>query len=543
MKNIVTYLIIPLALLSNISSNACTVIVAGKKATVDGSVLVSHSDGGADCRLRIIPGSTFPKGAMSPIYWGMQDIRPMDSLGKVIGYIPQADKTFTYIHSALPHINEHQLAIGESTLSQREELKFKFGEGDQIMTVEQAQLLALQRCSTAYDAVKLIGHLMEEYGFLPSCVDESEALAIADVNEVWIFEVFGVGAWKKSSGTPGCLWAAKRIPDDHVAMIPNWSTIKEIDTLRNDCMASPNYKQFAIDKGWYNPSSNEPFIWQKAYAPIPREWSTSRFWLFYSTYDPNSSKYPDRKLKSPFDGMNPYVQYVEELGMYPFSVKPTKQISVQDIFAFFRSTFEGTIYDMTSDPDWYIPGSDGKMTLSPLATPFPTREMQKLLDLNWRRNVSRGGFGMVAQLRGWLPSSIGGVYWVYLDNQFVSPFVPIYAGVTKINPLYQTYDPKAYSDKSARWAYDFVDNLMYLRWQDAWQDVKPVRDALENATFTEMVELEKKALELHKKNPEKAKELLTSYVWKRMNQNVAAYVELRNLLITKYTNNKQGINF
>ncbi|MHC1703163.1 MAG: dipeptidase [Tenuifilaceae bacterium] len=524
--------------------NACTVIVAGKKATVDGSVLVSHSDGGVDCRLRVIPRMKYPKRTMAPVYWGIQDIRPsMDSLGKIIGYIPQVEETYSYIHSALPHINEYQLAIGESTLSQREELKFKMGEGDQIMTVEQAQLFALQRCKTALEAVKLIGQLMEEYGFLPSCVDESEALAIADANEVWIFEVFGVGAWKKSSGKPGCLWAAIRVPDDHVAMIPNWSTIKQIDTTRNDCMASPNYKQFAIDKGWYDPAKGEPFVWQKVYAPIAREWATARFWLFYSTYAPNLAKYPERKLKSPFDGMNPYVQYVEDLDLYPFSVKPVNQISFKDIFSFFRSTFEGTIYDMTSDPDWYIPGPDGKMTLSPLATPFPTRDMQKLLDLNWRRNVSRGGFGMVAQLRSWLPPSIGGIYWVYLDNQFVSPFVPIYAGVTKINPLYQTYDPKKYSDKSARWAYDFVDNLMYLKWQDAWKDVKPVRDSLESATFIEMEALEKKALELSKKNPEKAKELITDYVWKKMDQSVDAYVKLRYLLLTKYTNNKQGINF
>lgn len=531
--------------LSSISNSiSCTIIVAGKKATVDGSVLVSHSDGGNDCRLRVIPRMTFAKGTMAPVYWGIQDIRPsLDSLGKIIGYIPQVEHTYSYIHSALPHINEFQLAIGESTLSQREELKFKMEEGEQIMTVEQAQLFALQRCKKAIEAVKLIGQLMEEYGFLPSCVGESEALAIADPEEVWIFEVFSVGPWKKSSGKPGCLWAARRIPDENVAMVPNWSTIKEIDTTQNDCMASPNYKQFAIDKGWYNPSSGEPFIWQKVYAPTLREWATSRFWLFYSTYDTDNSKYPNRTLKSPFDGMNPYVQYVEDVDLYPFSVKPVRKISFQDIFAFFRSTFEGTIYDMTSDPDWYIPGPEGKMVLSPIATPFPTRDMQKLLDLNWRRNVSRGGFGMVAQLRGWLPPSIGGVYWVYLDNEFVSPFVPIYAGVTKINPLYQTYNPKAYSEKSARWAYDFVDNMMYLKWQDAWKDVKPVRDSLESATFTEMVDLEKKALELNKKNPEKAKELLTEYVWKKMDQSVDAYTKLRYLLLTKYTNNKQGINF
>ena len=147
------------------SSSACTIIVAGKKATTDGSVLVSHSDGGADCRLRVIPRLTFPKGTMAPVYWGIQDIRPMDSLGKVIGYIPQVEHTYSYIHSSLPHINEFQLAIGESTLSQRDELKFEMKDGEQIMTVEQAEIFALQRCTKARDAVILIGKLMEEYWF------------------------------------------------------------------------------------------------------------------------------------------------------------------------------------------------------------------------------------------------------------------------------------------------------------------------------------------------------------------------------------------
>lgn len=525
-------------------SDACTVIVAGKNATTDGSVLVSHSDGGADCRIRVIPRMTFPEGAKAPVYWGIQDVkRPLDDFGDVIGYIPQVKETFSYIHSALPHINEHQLAIGESTMSQREAMKFKREESDQIMTVGQAEIFALQRCSTAVEAVKLIGSLMEEYGFLPSCLGESECLAIADPDEVWLFEVFGVGKWEKNSGKPGAVWAAKRIPDDHVAMVPNWSTIKHIDTTSKDCMASPNYKQFAIDKGWYNTKSGKPFHWQKTYSPIPREWATGRFWLFYSTYAPNYTKYPDRELKSPYYAQNPYVQYVEDLDLYPFSVKPKEKISYKDIIAFQRSVFKRTIYDMTSDPDWYIIGEDGKAKLSPLATPFPTKAMRKLLDINWRRNVAKGGFGMVAQLRSWLPDAIGGVYWVYEDNEFVGPYVPVYTGVTKINPLYKTYDPDKFSHKSARWAYDFVDNLLYLKWQEAWKDVKPVRDSLESATGQEMKVLEEKVLNIYKKDPGKAKELLTEFSWKKMDQYVDAYVKLRYKLLQKYTNNKQGINF
>ncbi|MDA3780150.1 MAG: C69 family dipeptidase [Bacteroidales bacterium] len=529
----------------SIKSEGCTIIVVGKKASKDGSVIVSHSDGGKDCRLHVVPRMTFPEGTKAPIFWGIQDIdKEIDNYGEIIGYLPQVRETYSYIHSALPHINEFQLAIGESTMSQREELKFNRLDGEQIMTVEQAEIFALQRCKTAREAVELIGKLMSEYGFLPSCVGESEALAIADPNEAWIFEVFSVGSdWKKESGEPGAIWAAQRVPDDHTCMIPNWSTIKQINTKSNNFIVSKNYKQVAIDKGWYNPKSGKPFIWQKAYAPIVREWATSRFWKFYSTYAPDYTEYPKRELHSPFDGLNDYVQYVEDIEMYPFSVQPNKKISVKDVMAFQRSVFEGTIYDMTEDPDWYVPGKDGKMHKSPIATPFPTKDMQKLLDINNRRNVSRGGFGMVAQLRSWLPDAIGGIYWVYEDNEYVSPYVPIYAGVQAINPLYKNYDPNKYDENSARWVYDFVDNLLYLKWQDAWQDVKPVRDSLENKIFNEIPEVDKKALALYNENPEKAKEYLTKYTWNKMDELVKEYRKLRYELLVKYTNNNQGINF
>jgi dipeptidase len=402
-------------------------------------------------------------------------------------------------------------------------------------------VFALQRCKTSREAVKLITSLVEKYGFLPSCGPESEALCIADPNEAWVLEVFSVGkGWTPESGKSGALWAAQRVPDDHVTMIPNWSIIKEIDLSKPDeFMASKNYMQVAVDHGWYDPKSGKPFIWQDVYSPVPREWAVSRFWLFYSTVAP-SGKWPNKKLTNPYKGYDSYHQNLEPLSTYPFSIKPEKKLSVRDVIAFQRSVFKGTIYDMTSDKDWLVPDREGKLIKSPLTTPFPTKPMRELLDITWRRNVSRGGYGMVAQLRSWLPPAIGGVYWYYLDNQYVSTYVPIYAGVREISPLYKTYDPDKFSEKSARWAIDFVDNLLYLRWQDAEKDLHDLRDPLENEFFTKQAEIDEKALTLYKKSPKKAEKFLTSYTWKSMERVVAMYKKLRNLLISRYTNNKQG---
>jgi dipeptidase len=146
----------------------------------------------------------------------------------------------------------------------------------------------------------------------------------------------------------------------------------------------------------------------------------------------------------------------------------------RDVMAFQRSTFEETIYDKTEDFDWYVPDGEGGIKKSPLATPFPSKEMRELLDINNRRNVARpqGFYGMIAQLRNWLPDPIGGIYWVFLDNAYTSACVPIYAGTQEIAACYKNFDPTQYSNKSACWAIDFVDNLLYLKWQEAVQDDK-----------------------------------------------------------------------
>jgi len=520
---------------------ACTDIIVGKKATVDGSVITSHTDACENSRLHVVPAGVFEKGTMAPVYYGIQDPeRPQHDYGEIIGYIPQAESTYAYFHSGYSQMNEHQLAIGESTTSQKEELKVNLDTGKQIMTIEQAMIFALQRCRKAKDAIRLITSLVDKYGFLPSCGDESETLCIADPDEAWVLEVFSVGPdWDPESGEPGALWAARRVPDDHITIVPNWSIIREIDLNRPDeYMASQNYMQVAIDHGWYDPESGEPFIWQEIYAPIPREWAISRLWLFYATFAPSHKEWPNKWLDEPYKNYDPYHQFLEPISIYPFSAKPDKKLSVQDIIVFQRSVFEGTIYDMTADTDWLIPDGEGSMMKSPLTTPFPTPDMRNLLDITFRRNVSKGGYGMIAQLRGWLPDPIGGVYWFYVDNQYVSTYVPIYAGVRKIHPSYREYDPEKYSGSSVRWAVDFVDNLLYLKWQEAIIDVREVRDPLEAGFFAERETVDSEALELYGKDPVKAREFLTEYTCERMASVIQMYSELRDLLITKYSNNR-----
>jgi len=544
---VATVLLVPARRLhaDSYEQEGCTVIGVGRNATVDGSVITSHTDCCSECRIQVIPGRTYPKGSMAPVHWGMvyfgaEDDRktlPLGDFGKVIGHIPQVERTFTYFHTGYSQMNEKQLAIGESTCSQRTELDVPFIEGltRQIMTIEQAQVFALERCSTAREALRLIAGLVEKYGFLPSC-GGSEALCIADPRELWVMEICSVGSeWTPESGKPGAIWAARRVPDDHVVVIANHFRIREVDLKDPDVLASPNYMKEAVDRGWYDPKSGRPFVWQEAYTPAIREGSLSRMWLIMSTLAPSFKAWPKRALNDAAGPGTLYAQPIEGAAFYPFSVKPDKKVSVQDVIGFQRSAFENTIYDMTWDPAWMVPAGGGKSEKSPMASPFISPDMERVLHIRHHRTIATQGYGMVAQLRSWLPDAVGGIYWFYVDNPFVSPYVPVYAGVTDVSPLYKTYDFREFSEDSARWAVDFVEKLMLLHWQPAVKDLRAARDPVEKGFFAEQAAVDAKVQELAKADAAGAARYLTELTVSRMEKLVNLYRDLRKKLLTKYS--------
>jgi len=529
------FLVILILLLITTSSFACMDVVVGKNATVDGSVITSHTvDGWYDANynsrnIHVVPGQIFPEGAMLDIYYGMLGDELDPNLPVKIGEIPQAKETFTYFHDAYCHGNEFQLLISESTIGQKEELTTFVGE-KAIMTIEQLTAIALQRTKTAREAIKLMGELGEKYGFLPSCAGMGESLNVSDPEEAWVFEIFSVGVgWDPKSGQSGAVWAAQRVPDDELVCVPNISRIREIDLSNQDYfMASDNYMQLAIDHGWYDQASGKPFIWQEAYTPLLGGWSLSNDWIYirlhlvYSWAAPSQEWDPHRDTTT-----------------YPFSIKPEKKVSVMDIIELQRSTLSGTVFDMEANPAWLIPGPDGKCVKSPFATPFVDSGTRKLLNIPYYRPAAREGcsFGVVTQARNWLPDPIGGVIWFYFDNPATSIHVPIYVGVQEIPDSWSTFNRTQFSLESDRWAYMLADDLVNRRYQDAILDLREVRDPLQAKFFANQEAVEKKALELYNEDPMKAKQFLTEYTHETMAKATKAYWDLNWKLIAKYTNN------
>lgn len=515
-------------------SFACTDVVVGRDASVDGSVMTCHTADGAyyDAQIRFIPGQKFAAGAKADVF---RNIIAEERGGPVkIGEIPQVEQTYGYFHVGYPAMNEHRVAIGETTIGQKEVLKTVQNGGKAIMTIEQLEVFALQRAKTAREAVAVLGELSYKYGLLPSCGTEGECLTVTDPDEAWIFHAFSTGfGWTPESGKPGSVWAAQRVPDDEVVVVPNIARIRFIDPKdTKNFMVSDNYMQHAIDNGLYDPKSGAPFDFQAAYTPATGndDWALSSMWVRNRLYTIHKALAPSREW-------DPYAP----VNSYPFSIKPEKKLSVRDVMGFIRSYHKGSVFDMSENSVWLVPDKDGKMQKSPLATPFPTRLQRQLLNIPYSRpiGVVTCAYSWVSQMRKDLPEPVGGVMWFGFDNPAHTVYVPVYTGTRDTKDTWKgPFDRDKFSFDSAQWAFMLQDDVVNWRYQEAIKDLEAVRGPLEDEFFAKQPEIEKQAAELYKKDPAEATKFLTKYTIECMEKAEKAWWELNFTSIAKYINNR-----
>ncbi|MBO4402403.1 MAG: C69 family dipeptidase, partial [Bacteroidales bacterium] len=370
------------------SWDECTTITVGKKASSDGSVRTSHTDDSHRSRtdISVVPAQRHAKGEMVTMTrrtWSKRN--PMPSYqDDSIGVIPQVPYTYKYFNTAYPCLNEHQLAIGESTIGGRATLKSDSG----LIECQNLCALLMQRCRTAREAIRTADTLTRKYGWR----DAGECLTIADPNEVWHLEIYGPG-----KGNRGALWVAQRVPDDHIAVNANASTIKEINPADTDYfLCSENIYSLALDSGWWK--EGEPFQFCYVYAPESRTMIACR-----------------RREWRVFDLLAPSLKLDPNMENYPFSVKPDHPVSMADMMRVFKDYYEGTEYDLRKNIT--VAGKDGKVEISPLANPFMGVDELKLHKVNggWHQYGERciavrfTVYGTIIQCRDWLPDEIGGL--------------------------------------------------------------------------------------------------------------------------------------
>lgn len=437
-------LLIALFYISRLS--ACTNLIVGKKASADGSVMVTYSDDsfGKYGYLCHFPAGVHEKGAMKAVYdWETR---------KYLGEIPEAPQTFQVVGN----INEFQLCICESTFGGREELC----QANGIMDYGNLIYTSLQRCKSAREAIQLMDKLAQEYGYFST----GESFSICDKNEAWIMEMIG-----KGKNSKGAVWVAVRIPDDCISGHANQSRITTFALNDKDnCLYSQDVISFAREKGYFS-GKDEDFSFREAYDPIDFNGirhCDARIWSFFRKFDLGMDEYL------------PYIDGDKSASNLPLYIHVDHKVSLRELKNAMRDHYEGTMLDMTSD----IGAGGWLMPYRPSPNNFTDANGTRLFH---ERPIAtqQTAFTLVSQLRDWLPDAVGGLMWFGADDSNMIAFVPVYCSVNQIPTAFarETSNATDFNMKSAYWLCNLVSNFVYPRYSAMMPDLRKVQKELEDS--------------------------------------------------------------
>lgn len=500
-KALATSLFTGLALfVANTDTEACTSFLVGKKASADGSAFITYNqdDYGMFGRLQYLPAGKHAAGEMRKIVDG--------DTNHYMGEIPEAP----YTYAVTGFINEHQLAITETTFGGRSELADPKG----IIDYTSLMTIALQRARTAREAIRVMTTLVQQYGY----ASEGESFSIADPNEVWILEMIGKGPHEK-----GAVWVAVRIPDDCIACHANQSRIHKFNLKdKHNVMYAKDVISFARKRGFFNGKDTD-FSFANAYAPADFgaiRYCETRVWSFYNKW---------------VNGMDKYLDYVDgkHIGKaepMPLYFKPKQQLSLQDVMNSMRDHYEGTPFDITKD------AGAGPYEAPYRPTPL-TWECEGKKYFNERPISTQQTAGTyVIQLRATMPNAVGGVLWFGNDDPNMVAYTPIYCCVSKVP---ECYNPKEANDvtfswNSAFWVENWVSNMTYPRYSQLFPSLEAARQEIEGDYIAQQSQVEIKAQTLLAQDPARAKAYLTDYSVQCANNMLARWKKLGEYLIVKY---------
>ena len=504
-KQIKTIALAAIMSASAMEASACTNLIVGKKASVDGSVLVSYNadDYGMFGHLCHYPAGTHKKGEMRKIFdW---------DTGEYHGEIPEAPVTYNVIGN----INEFQLSIGETTYGGREEMVDTTG----ILDYGSLIYVTLQRAKTAREAISVMTSLVEKYGYC----SEGETFSICDPNEAWIMEMMGTGP-----GSKGVVWVAMRIPDNAICAHANQSRIGKFDMKdKKNVLYSKNVISYARKMGWFT-GKDADFSWKNTYARPDfsgRRFCDARVWSFFNHYQKGFDRYLPWAL-----GKDPNAEDM------PLWIIPDRKLSVHDVEMGMRDHYEGTALALDTTN---VGGGIYQMPYRP--TPLQFKVDGKTYFNERPISTQQTAFSFVSQLRSWMPREIGGVIWFGNDDANMVAYTPVYCGNTVQPECYNTpgADAVTFSDKNAFWVCNWVSNMVYPRYSQIFPELQTLRDSLEASYFAQQADFEKKAMNLYATDKQAALRMLNDYSVEKAQQMLAEWKNLAIRIIVKY--NDMGV--
>ncbi|TMW65833.1 hypothetical protein Poli38472_003598 [Pythium oligandrum] len=535
------------------AQDRCTAILVGAKASTTNAPMTTHTNDCSSCDYRIIkvPQQTHAPDAVHEVTLVSFDYPRYvgnargpeythEKLDKrfynwtdtpVIGTIPEVNTTYAYIDGAYGIINEHQVAIGESTCGARFYSKPATQGGDALFDVTELSRIALQRSTTAREAIQIMGDLGVKYGYYGAewegdgvYGEAGEALTVTDTTEAWMFHILPDDTGKSA------IWAAQRVPDDHISAVANQFVIHELELNNTDFfMASPNIHEVAIRNNLWSPDSGEAFDFTRIFSQ-PRDeghqyYSTRRVWRVFTLADPGLD-------------LSPYTD-VYSSG-YPFSVKTAQKLSPHDIMRFQRDHYEGTPFDMTKgapggpygNPDRYDPGMNGDLTEKDIASGHFERAI----------SIFRTSYSFVSVLD---PSNPDNAFlWFGQYSPHSTVYVPVFTKVDKTPSFYSKSSLLAYDRDSSFWTFALVGNWVSRFYKYAHPFVEKVQlDIEDSAEKLQGVVLQEAAQVKASQGEAAMREFLTDQSTLFASQSQKAFSVLFEYLVTAFHDGYQFSNF
>lgn len=527
MNNLLKLILISLFFAFSTLSQACTNYLVTKGASADGSTMVSYA---ADSHIRYgelywRPAADWPAGTMVTLY----DRGTAEPLGQ----IPQVAHTYQVIG----FMNEHQVAIGETTFDGRSELFDSTG----VVDYGSLMFLALQRSKTAREAIRVMGELVEKFGYAST----GESFSIGDPNEVWIMELIGKGtrmtldkkSGKSHNADKGAVWVAIRIPDGYISAHANHARITTFPADNGKTsISSKNFKlinnpeveviyahdviSFARAKGYFKGSDAE-FSFSDVYAPL--DFGAARFcelrvWAMFNHVNSQMQQYFD------------YAAGAINKERMPLYIIPDRKLTARDLMQFKRDYLQGTDLDMSKDAGAGPFGSPYRWR--PLTWEYEGQEY-----FNERVTATQQtGFSFIAQMRSWMPDPVGGIFWFGVDDATSTVYMPFYCGITEVPYCVAegNGDMLTYAENAAFWVFNRVAQFKYLFYNRVMPDLVKVQDELETRFASEIHDIDNKAAELWKTDQKAALETITRYSANTAQQTVDRWRKLGEFLLVKY---------
>ena len=455
-----------LAALMMVSSDAiaCTNFLCSKGSTTDGSTTITYA---ADShtrygQLRYHPATDHAPGEMLKLYdYGSLQYRIS---------IPQPAHTYNVVG----FINEHQLAIGETTWGGRAELEHGNANG-----IDYGNLIyvTLQRARNCREAIQVMHELVSQYGYASG----GESFSLCDPNEVWIYEIIDKG------DELGAVWVARRIPEGYVCGHANQARITtfpiEAKNVKKDhraissknfrylyesdveCVYSADVITFARKNGWFS-GKDEEFSFADTYNPLTFSGVRACDARVYAMF---------RRVNASMVAYEDYAMGWNNENRMPLWIEPDQKLSVHDVMELMRDHYEGTPMDMTNDPG-----------AGPFHCPYRWRPMGFEVDgkkyIHERAiSTQQTGFSFVAQCRSWLKNKVGGILWFGVDDTYSTCYCPMYCGITQIPVCVEEGNGSMskYSETAAFWLFNRVSNFCYLRYDAMIPEVQKAQRELE----------------------------------------------------------------